>query len=233
MNASDRRTVTGLLALVLVPQLAAQTPLSSSGVDPRLTQAIAWYTGTAGRVDDERARTLLLEAVTANDAVSQMWLARCHSRGRMGVERNSAKANAIAGRVVAEIARLAEADVAEAAFLMGTSYDEGLGVAIDGSIAAAWFHRAAGLGHLLAQHNLGNAYAGGRGVPQSDTMAVYWWRKPAEAGDAIPQFRLARMYEEGRGAARDLHLAMHWYQRSADRGYGLALEALKRLGARK
>ena len=117
----------------------------------------------------------------------------------------------------------------EAVFLMGTAYDEGLGVAADPTIAAAWFHRAADAGHVLAQHNLGNAYADGRGVARMDVMAVYWWRKAAEAGDAIPQFRLARMYEEGLGVTRDLTVAVEWYRRAAERGHVPAAEALKRL----
>jgi TPR repeat protein len=220
-----------ILAIVLYAQQpSAQVPMTTNAVDPRLTEAIAWYTGTAGRVDDGRAQALLLEAAADDDPVSVMWLARCHSRGRMRFERDAAKANALASRVVGEIVRLAHAEVAEAVFLMGTAYDEGLGVPVDPPLAAAWFHRAADLGHLLAEHNLGNAYADGRGVPQSDSMAIYWWRRPAEAGDAVPQFRLARMYEDGRGSPKDPQLALQWYRRSAGRGYAPAREALTRLG---
>lgn len=232
-SCGGRIRIVWLVLVASAPALPAQAPSRSIGVDPRLTQAIAWYTGTAGRVDDERAQALLLEAVAGGDPVSQMWLARCYSRGRMRFERDLAKANVIASPIVGEIQRLAETGVAEAVFLMGTAHDEGLGVAVDTSVAAAWFHRAADLGHLLAQHNLGNAYADGRGVSQSDSMAVYWWRRPAEAGDAIPQLRLARMYEDGRGVARDLNLATQWYRRAAERGNGQAAEALKRLGVAK
>jgi len=228
------QAVTAILTLVLyAPQPTAQTQTPSNAVDPRLTEAIAWYTGTAGQVDDGRAHALLLEASTDDDPVSVMWLARCHSRGRMRFERDAAKAHALASRVGGDIARLAGADVAEAVFLMGTAYDEGLGVPIDPPLAAAWFHRAADLGHLLAEHNLGNAYAEGRGVPQSDAMAIYWWRRPAAAGDAVPQFRLARMYEDGRGTTQDPQLALDWYRRSAARGYAPAREALTRLGAKE
>ncbi len=205
------------------------TAAQSAVVDPRLHQAIAWYTGTTGRVDDERAHGLLLQAVASGDALSRMWLARCHSRGRMGFERDAARANALAVTVIDDVRRLADGGVPEAVFLMGTAYDEGLGVAADPTTAAAWFHRAADAGHVLAQHNLGNAYADGRGVARMDVMAVYWWRKAAEAGDAIPQFRLARMYEEGLGVTRDLTVALEWYRRAAERGHAPAAEALKRL----
>ena len=214
------------LGLILA---TAATAYSQPAVDPRLEQAIAWYTGTAGRVDDGRAHGLLLEAVAGASPIARMWLARCHSRGRMRVARDTARANALAVAVIDDVRRLADGGVPEAVFLMGTAYDEGLGVAADPTIAAAWFHRAADAGHVLAQHNLGNAYADGRGVARMDVMAVYWWRKAAEAGDAIPQFRLARMYEEGLGVTRDLTVAVEWYRRAAERGHVPAAEALKRL----
>lgn len=218
----------GIAGLGLMLATAA-TAHSQPAVDPRLEQAIAWYTGTAGRVDDDRAHGLLLEAVAGGSPIARMWLARCHSRGRMRIERDTAKANAIAVSVLDEIYRLADAGVPEAVFLIGTAHDEGLGVPTDPIVAAAWFHRAADSGHVLAQHNLGNAYADGRGVAKIDAVAVYWWRKAAEAGDAIPQVRLAQMYEHGRGVTKDLAEAVRWYRRSAERGNVLAAEALKRL----
>ena len=226
-------TLAALFALIGVPASWSQPAAPSTVVDPKLTEAIGWYTGTLGLVNDARARELLLEAAADNDPVSRMWVARCYSRGRMQFERDETKAGAMAGDVRADIARLAEADVAEAAFLMGTIYDEGLSVAADPSLAAAWFHRAADQGHLLAAHNLGNAYAAGRGVPQSDSMAIFWWRRPAAAGDAVPQFRLGQMYEQGRGVARDLRQAVDWYRRAAERGYVAAQDALKRLDPRR
>ena len=216
----------GMVLTIVVAAPAARQP---SPVDPRLEQAIAWYTGTSGRVDDDRAHALLQEAVTGGDAVSRMWLARCHSRGRMRFEHDPLRANAIAATVIDEIRRLADAGVVEAVFLMGTAYDEGLGVAASAGVAVEWFERAANSGHVLAQHNLGNAYADGRGVAQLDGQAVYWWRKAAEAGDAIPQFRLAQMYEDGRGVTTDVRLAIRWYERAAARGHAPAAAALKRL----
>ena len=43
----------GLAAAVAVVALAVPVAGQPRSVDPRLEQAIAWYTGTAGRVDDE------------------------------------------------------------------------------------------------------------------------------------------------------------------------------------
>ncbi len=209
------------------------TPAGAQDVDPRLDEAIRWYTGMTGTVDDHRARELLLEALEDPNPISRMWLARCHSRGRMFFERDETRADQIAAEVLDEVERLARRGVAEAAFLMGTANDEGLAMEVDPAMAAAWFHRAADQAHVLAQHNLGNAYYGGRGLPQSDTMAVYWWLQAAEQGDAIPQRELASMFEQGRGVEKDLAEAERWYRQSAERGNTQAREALERLTSQR
>lgn len=218
----------GLVVLVML-WLAAPVPGQASPVDPRLEQAIAWYTGTTGRVDDDRARELLLDAQAGGGALAQMWLARGHSRGRMGLPQDTSRANTIAGSVIGEVRQLAEAGVLEAVFLVGTAHDEGLGVPADPAQAAVWFRRAADRGHVLAQHNLGNAYADGRGLAQDDAAAILWWRKAADAGDTVPQFRLGQMYEQGRGTGKDLATARQWYRRAAARGYAAADAAVDRL----
>lgn len=224
VRVTVERGITALLVLGLLVPTPGQTP-----VDRPLEQAIAWYTGTAGRMDDERARQLLLEAIGRGDTLAQMWLARCHSRGRMGFSRDPVRANTIAEGVIDDVRRLAEAGDSEAIFLMGTAYDEGLATTPDAGQAAAWFRRAADRGHILAQHNLGNAYADGRGVAQDEAAAINWWRKAADRGDTVPQFRLAQMYEQGRGTGQDLAKARQWYQRAAARGYAPAVEAVDRL----
>lgn len=118
---------------------------------------------------------------------------RTHWRGRMGLAREPALASTLASSAIAEIRQLAEAGVPEAIFLMGSAYDEGLGVTADPREAAVWFRRAADRGHILAQHSLGNAYADGRGLAQEDATAIYWWRKAADRGDTVPQFRLGQI----------------------------------------
>lgn len=213
-----------LTSLVAAPSLAQTTP------SPELLEATRWYTGVTGRVDDERARELLREADAKGDVLARMWVARCLSRGRMGMRRDETAAKSMAASVIVEVKRSADAGVLEAVFLMGTAYDEALGVTEDPAVAAEWFHRAADRGHVLAQHNLGNAHAAGRGVEQSDRLAVAWWLKAARQGDAIPQLRLGEAYEHGRGVAQDAGQARRWYADAASRGNAAAAAALKRLG---
>lgn len=225
-----RGVVLGLglvLALLLRPvPTAAQTP---PPVDLRLVEAIGWYTGTRGVVDDAKARTLIESTAFEGNVLARMWLARLYSRGRAGYPRDEARARAIAEVLVDAVLRQATAGATEAVFLMGTAYDEGLGVAEDPAVAFAWFTKAAAAGHTLAEHNLGNAYAAGRGVAADPAQAVSWWLKAAVSGDAVPQLRLGEAYEAGRGAAKNLDEARRWYGEAARRGNTAAAAALKRL----
>lgn len=219
-----------LLHFWFAPDPPNSQPASARGpAEASLQEAIRWYTGVAGRVDDERARELLLEASATGDPVAQLWLARCYSRGRMGFVEDPARARALAESVIDTVAARAEAGELEAMFLMGTAYDEALGRPEDATVAVEWYRRAAEIGHVLAQHNLGNVYVEGRGVPQSDSLAVVWWRRAAAQGDAIPQYRLGTMYAEGRGVMQDLDSARVWYRRASERGLARADDALAQL----
>lgn len=244
----SRRRRRGLVAVLLVagPSVASASgcaaPAARPPVEPGadLLQAVDWYTGVAGRVDDDRARELLeraaglADASVASDApanaLAVMWLARVHSRGRMGFARDEEKARRLAGEVIDAVEASALAGVLEAVFLMGTAYDEGLGKPVDPAYAARWHQRAAERGHVLGAHNLGNAYSEGRGVPLDPAQAVAWWTRAADKGDAITQLRLGEASEAGRGTPRDLKAAVDWYRRAAEAGNAQAAEALERLG---
>lgn len=212
------------ICLLILTRCAA-----TSSLNPDLAESIAWYTGTAGQVDDDRARLLLEQAAATDDTLAIMWMARVHSTGRMGFSQDRNLAQRYASSVIEAVERLANEEVPEALFLMGTAFAEGLGKTRDPVAAAIWYQRAALLDHMLAQHNMGNIYASGTGVSQNDSLAVYWWRLAAQQGDAIPQFRLAVMLEEGRGTPLDIELAIHWYGESAQRGYRRSRAALDRL----
>jgi TPR repeat protein len=222
-----RRLVTGVVLLIAAAVAGAQP-----GADARVVEAIGWYTGVAGRVDDPKARALIDAAAADGDVLARMWIARAYSRGRLGYPRDHGKAQAIASLLVDAVRRQAAQGSREAVFLMGTACDEGLGVAEDPAQALEWFRKAAAEGHTLAEHNLGNAYAAGRGVAKDDAAAVTWWQKAAVKGDAVPQLRLGEAYEQGRGVPADLAAAKRWYADAAARGNAAAAAALGRLAGR-
>ena len=208
-------------------RLAAQTATSA---DQRLLDAIDHYTGVAGRVDDARARALLEEvAEDSADALAQMWIARVRSRGRMGFSVDEAASDRIARVALPQIRTLAASGDVEAAFLMGTAYDEGLGVEVDYVEGLRWYKRAAAGGHVLASHNVGNVYRDGRGVEIDHAVAAQWWLRAARAGDVIPALRLGEAFEAGRGVTQDQDQARYWYERAARAGNRDAAQALTRL----
>lgn len=226
ISPSFRPIPAALLLFVAAACVAAPTE-----PHPALVEAIDWYTGVAGAVDNDRARELLEEAVRGGGPLAMMWLARVHSTGRMGFARDQEQARDIAAGVIREVQRAAESGVLEAVFLMGTAYDEGLGKPVDHELAAVWHRRAAERGHVLGAHNIGNQYGEGRGVAEDPAQAVTWWTQAAEQGDAITQLRLGEAYEAGRGVMRDLDAAREWYARAAAAGNQEAREALERLGS--
>ncbi len=213
-------------ALMAGPAASAQTV-----ADARLLEAIDLYTGVAGYVDDERARQLLEAAAEdPDDALATMWIARVHSTGRMTFEHDEDRAREVAAQVIDEVRALAADGDVEATFLMGTAYDEALGVEQDHPEAMRWYRLAAHHGHVLAAHNVGNMYRDGRGVEVDDSAAATWWLRAARAGDAIPALRLGEAYEVGRGVPMSPEHARFWYGRAAAAGNAAATAALTRLG---
>lgn len=224
--------VLALISIVGTPSVGqAQEPETSAG--PLLLESIDWYTGVAGRVDDAKAKELLLAAASdPQNSLAQMWIARVHSTGRMGFEHDEERARTIAARLIDEIRTLAGDGDVEATFLMGTAYDEGLGVDIDHPEAARWYRRAGARYHVLAVHNLGNMYRDGRGVPVRPDLAVSWWLRAAREGDAITQLRLGEAFEAGRGVTASPAEAMAWYGRAAALGNAAATGHVRRLERR-
>jgi TPR repeat protein len=82
-----------------------------------------------------------------------------------------------------EIAPLARAGDAAAAYLMGAMYYTGRGLAQDQEQAVAWFRKAAEQGHPDAQYALGLMYryhVGG--VPEDAVIAYMLWNLAAASG---------------------------------------------------
>lgn len=220
-----------VVSVALLTGTTAPLQAQETVADARLLESIDLYTGVAGRVDDAAARRLL-EAVASNpdDVLATMWVARVHSTGRMTFSRDPDRAREIASGVIDDVRRLAAVGDVEATFLMGTAYDESLGVEQDFDEAMRWYRRAAHRGHVLAVHNVGNMYRDGRGVDVDHARAAMWWLRAARAGDVIPSLRLGEAYEAGRGVPLSVEHARHWYEKAAAAGNATAAEALERIG---
>jgi uncharacterized protein len=113
---------------------------------------------------------------------------------------------------------------------LGVAYESGRHVPMDLSEAAAWFERAAELGHADAQLALGIAYDFGKGVEKNPKKAGYWYQRAANQGESQAQFVLGVCFAEGsRGKSKDPVLAAQWFMKSAMQGHA---EAQYNLGNR-
>ncbi len=76
---------------------------------------------------------------------------------------------------IRELRPLAEQGHAEAQYLLGVMYDEGLGVPQDYAEAVKSYRKAAEQGYAKAQLFLGNMYFFGQGVSKDYVQAYMWY----------------------------------------------------------
>lgn len=126
---------------------------------------------------------------------------------------------------------LADEGDARARFMMGTIYEQGLGVPKDLATAARWYRLAAEGGSASAQYNLGVFYQFGKGVPKDPAKAARWLHMAAEQGHGRAQNNLSTFYFTGVGVPRDPVEAWKWLTLSAEdlkgAGRDIALENRK------
>jgi TPR repeat protein len=111
---------------------------------------------------------------------------------------------------------LADEGDARAQFMMGTIYEQGLGVPMDLATAARWYRLAAEGGNPSAQYNLGVFYQFGKGVPKDPKTAAHWLLLAAEQGHGRAQNNLSTLYFTGVGVPRDPVEAWKWLTLSAE-----------------
>lgn len=113
--------------------------------------------------------------------------------------------------------RLAAQGHVRSQFMMGTIYEQGLGVPKNLAAAARWYRKAGEGGNDSAQYNLGILYQFGRGVPKDAAKAAHWLHLAADQGHERAQNSLSTLYFTGVGVKRDLAEAWKWLTLSADR----------------
>ena len=116
------------------------------------------------------------------------------------------------------LTQAAEKGQAVAQYRLGTLYERGQGVAVDGVKAVHWYGLAAAQGNRKAMHNLAVAYASGTGVKKNMAEAARWFAKAAALGLSDSQFNLAVLYERGDGVPQSLVDAYRWYSIAAATG---------------
>ena len=205
----------GVLAAALLAAMAA--PAAGQPVaDPRLVEAIGWYTGTRGLVDDAKAR-LLIETdgvrrqragphVAGADVLARadgLSARRGQGQGdRRATDRRGAAAGG--GRHGRGGVPDGHAPTTRASAWPRTRRWPSPGSARPRRPATRWPSTTSATPTPL-----------GAGVAADPVQAVEWWLKAAAKGDAVPQLRLGEAYEAGRGVAKNLDEARRWYAEAA------------------
>ncbi len=117
---------------------------------------------------------------------------------------------------------------AEAQEMLGTCYENGIGVEKDMNKAIEWYSKSAEQGHRHSQYKLGAYYFMryykciiNKENALMNTFAVKaftWLSKSAEQGHFGAQSMLARCYEGGIGVKKDLVKAFEWHSKAAEQG---------------
>ncbi|WP_075995529.1 SEL1-like repeat protein [Salaquimonas pukyongi] len=106
-----------------------------------------------------------------------------------------------------------------ALFEIARRYTEGDGVDRDLKTAAAWYQKAADLGHAPSQYRLGNFYEKGHGVTADTGKAAQWYSKAAASGNALAMHNLAVLNVQGLlGSDPDMETAIGWFEKAANLG---------------
>lgn len=114
----------------------------------------------------------------------------------------------------------------EAMYLLGTIFDQGIGVSQNYQEAFKWYQRAADRGHGEAMNCLGVLYTLGDGVPKDYAEALSWYGKAVEHGSVSAMNNIATLYYHGLGVERSYTDAAEWFQLAADSGNPRAMNSL-------
>ena len=218
-------------------KITALTPTKPSVDKERINtrnmiqEAFGYYSGTADRIDYDKAKKIFTKAFQMGDPLGKMWLARCYSKGTYGCQKDKERAAEMAEAVIGEVKSLAESGQSEAILLLTSAYFEGLAVSKDYEQAVYWCRKAAEKEQPLGMSRLGYLYANGKGVAKDEQQAVYWYRKAAEKELPVGMTNLGWMYEKGRGVAKDDDQAVYWYKKAAEKEHPSGMNNVGRMYA--
>lgn len=108
---------------------------------------------------------------------------------------------------------------------IGTIYQEGIGISVNGKEAVYWFREAYKQGDkLYAPTNLGDLYRKGCGNVKPCLKKAF--ESYLLSTDPYAHYRIGQAYEEGWTGEYDMVKAMKWYQQAAEEGHHLAIKRM-------
>lgn len=116
--------------------------------------------------------------------------------------------------------KAADANNAEAQYIIGSLFYSGRGLHQSYSEAAVWYEKSALNGYAQAQSDLGEMNYRGKGIPRDYTKAAKWFEMAAEQNDAKAMFFLGGMYNSrNQGVQTNTLKTAELWRKSAALGY--------------
>ena len=196
---------------------AAAAPKPTARIDGQayLDQATKLYERRGSLTEQAKARELFHRASQTGDPRGLMWEARLSEQGLAGAPRDKTRAAQLAAQAIGGVQQLADQGDPMSQFLLGSAYQIGLGVKVDGQQAVVWYRKAADQNYPAAMSNLAGLYRDGQLVETDDKQAVALYQKAADLGHVRAMSGLGWMYENGRGVKRDEAKALALYKQAA------------------
>lgn len=153
----------------------------------------------------------LRKAADKGSALAQFELGRLFINGDKEANRALTEAEA-----VDYISKAAGQNMLEAQYLLGTMYENGIGVKQDYQRAMNIYRLAALHDHVGAESKLGELYVT-HGDANQKAEGIKWLNKAIEEhDDAMAKTYLAYAYKEGFGVNQNFNQAYKWYREAAD-----------------
>jgi len=181
--------------------------------------ALAYYSGSLLKVDDDEAMRLLHQAADRGYMAAEESLGMFAEAGVGREQRQPAFADALAW-----YHKAAQQGSMDAATDIALLYANGKGVPRDPAQAVVWFRKAADGGDGSAQYNLALMYERGEGVPQDYKEAVRWLTAAADQGLVPPLLALAELFLQPPNSSMtaDTSKAIQYYEQAAAKGSATA-----------
>ncbi len=103
----------------------------------------------------------------------------------------------------------------EAEYNYGVSFQEGVEVEKNDSLANVWFLKSAQQGWKDSQFKIAYSYGTGRGIEKNDKMAFYWSMQCAQQADEDCIFNVITCYMNGTGTRKSTDSMLIWAIRLA------------------
>jgi len=124
------------------------------------------------------------------------------------------------------IQKAAKQNHVKAMHVLGTLYEEGIGVAEDFKLSAQWHEKAADRGLAEAQMSLALLYDQGKGVERDPSIAAEWTMKAASQGHPPAQALYGLKLVRGNGTPKNAAKGALWFLKSAKQDNGFAQRQL-------